>query len=825
MADNLGEAIVEIRADLSELRQGLQQARTDTNQATDQMTADARRAGDEMGRMGGRLSVIGEAAGGITAGFAAIGAAFAAAGTAAVISAAKYEQTEMAFTTLLGSGEKAQGFLEGLAEFAAKTPFELTGLQESSKLLLAFGFEAKNIIPIMGTVGDAISALGGGEEEVNRVVTALGQIQAKGKLSTEELLQLTELGIPGFKILQDELGLTGEQLEDSLRKGAIDADTAIKALLAGMDANFKGSMAAQSATFLGTWSNIQDTIGQIAIAIGQSIIEGMNLDGALKAVADFGSQFLEVMNAEGISAALQKMIPDEVKIAVLALAGAMTGVLVAAIAAVIAIAAPLIAALAPFIAIGAAIGVAIGLLWAAWDDLVKLWQGSVIPAVEKLKQMWQQGMEAMRQIGTQFVETIQQKWDALISKLVEIFPELLQVKEAFDEFRNTVQEVIGSFVEWVKGKWDEFTSFLQEGWKSFTSAFKADNDEAMSSVKETIQGAMNFIQNIIDGFVKVGQALWKTWGDEIMAITEGTKDTLLEVIGTLLTNLEELFKAFTNILKGDWKAALENVKNIAQNTWEIIKMLFQRHMENIKLLVKQGMEIVRNTFNTVMTAASTLLRTKWEEMKKSTSAAISNLKNSVVSGFTNIKNNIVNNIRNAITSAINSFKSLLSNGKSLVSSLASHISSKARSMASSFGSAFKSSLTSGIKAALNGLISTVNRAIDKINSMIKAFNAKSPIDAPTIPRIPALARGGNIISRGLALVGERGPELLELPQGARVMPLSANQRNQGTGNPIGTREMAQIINNFQTMATPEMIQQQVERALRKLALTTDFFTV
>ncbi|MCW1049187.1 tape measure protein [Priestia sp. JV24] len=139
------------------------------------MSDSTRRAGDEMGKMGGKLDAIRDAAGGILGVFGGLAAAITAAGGAAIVSAAKYEQTEMAFTTLLGSGQKAQSFLKDLANFAANTPFDLTGLQSSSQQLLAFGFQAKDVIPIMTSVGDSISALGGGEEEISRVVAALGK--------------------------------------------------------------------------------------------------------------------------------------------------------------------------------------------------------------------------------------------------------------------------------------------------------------------------------------------------------------------------------------------------------------------------------------------------------------------------------------------------------------------------------------------------------------------------------------------------------------------------------------------------------------------------
>lgn len=80
-----------------------------------------------------------------------------------------------------------------------------------------------------------------------------------------------------------------------------------------------------------------------------------------------------------------------------------------------------------------------------------------------------------------------------------------------------------------------------------------------------------------------------------------------------------------------------------------------------------------------------------------------------------------------------------------------------------------------------------------INGAIKLMNKVPGVNIPTIPtndsNVPGLATGGIIKRSGTVLVGERGPEFLKLPQGARVTPLerAANNNNiniyvYGSGN-------------------------------------------
>ncbi len=173
--------------------------------------------------------------------------------------AGDFEQTQIAFETMLKSAERAEKFLKDASAFANKTPFEFPELINSSKLLIAFGFQAENVLDILTTIGDTASGLGAGAEGIDRITRALGQMKAKGRAQAEELLQLQELGVPANEILQEELGLTGEQIAN-IGNQSIEASKVIDALLRGMDKRFGGMMQNQSKTAKGMISTISDTL-------------------------------------------------------------------------------------------------------------------------------------------------------------------------------------------------------------------------------------------------------------------------------------------------------------------------------------------------------------------------------------------------------------------------------------------------------------------------------------------------------------------------------------------------------------------------------------
>jgi len=130
--------------------------------------------------------------------FAAAGAVASGAGVWGVRLAAQYEQTQMAFATMLGSMEEADSFLRFLEQRARETPFGFVQLQEFSRAMLAWGFARREIERMIDPIGNFVAAMGGGQEHMDRIVRALGQIRARGKLVSQEMLQLTEVGVPAW---------------------------------------------------------------------------------------------------------------------------------------------------------------------------------------------------------------------------------------------------------------------------------------------------------------------------------------------------------------------------------------------------------------------------------------------------------------------------------------------------------------------------------------------------------------------------------------------------------------------------------------------------
>ena len=361
----VAELLVKIGADFSDLRK--------------EIAATKRQLKTAFGSEG--LNLSGKAVN-VLEGF---GAALGALGIYAVKAGGELQNVQVAMTNMLGSAEKATAFVKELQDFAANTPFEFNDVTKASQKFLAFGFTAEQIIPTLTAVGDAAAGVGAGQDGVNRLTIALGQIAAKGKLASQEIMQITELGIPAWQLLADKLGTDVATAQDMVTKRMVDSQMALDALVGGMENRYGGMMEQQSGTIIGTWSNLMDGLGQLASQTGLAIAEALNLPELFSSIGEWLSNFAAVLQEGGIREAILSCIPPEVQLAIIAFGTALTGIAIPAMyaagIAALAMAAPFITAIgaavataAPFIAVITAIGAVLYTLWANGVSVADVFQ-------------------------------------------------------------------------------------------------------------------------------------------------------------------------------------------------------------------------------------------------------------------------------------------------------------------------------------------------------------------------------------------------------------------------------------------------------------------
>jgi tape measure domain-containing protein len=202
---------------------------------------------------------------------------------------AELETQTKSLKVLTGSLNDAQKIIKELQQFGAVTPFTSAELIETAKRLKAFGFETNKIVDVTKRLGDIAGATGA---DLGGIATAFGQIQAKGRLQGEELLQLQERGVDLQGTLRKEYGLTAEQFQKALSKGQIGADAVNFALekLTNTGGKYADGAIAQSDTLNGKLSTLVDGIDTIARALGEVLAP------ALKDIFDLAIDTVNAIN-------------------------------------------------------------------------------------------------------------------------------------------------------------------------------------------------------------------------------------------------------------------------------------------------------------------------------------------------------------------------------------------------------------------------------------------------------------------------------------------------------------------------------------------------
>lgn len=180
------------------------------------------------------------------------------------------EQTNVAFSLLVGNETKAAQMLGEITKLAAATPFGKMDLVKNAQLMLNFGVATEKVLPLLTQLGD-IS--GGNAERLSSLSLVMGQVAAAGKMQGQDLLQFINAG---FNPLQELAAMTGKkysELQEMMSKGQITYENVAAAIAhaTGEGGKFNGMMERQSQTVGGKFSTLMDNLRESAITMFDQI--------------------------------------------------------------------------------------------------------------------------------------------------------------------------------------------------------------------------------------------------------------------------------------------------------------------------------------------------------------------------------------------------------------------------------------------------------------------------------------------------------------------------------------------------------------------------
>lgn len=206
----------------------------------------------------------------------------------------EFQQLEVAFTTMLGSEEKATALMQQLTETAAKTPFDLQGVANGARQLLAYGTEAENVNEALIRLGNIAAGL---SIPLNDLVYLYGTTMTQGRLYTQDLNQFTGRGIPMIRELSKVMGVAEDEVKGLVEAGRIGFPEVQKVIenMTNEGGMFYNLMEEQSKTISGQISNIGDSISMMFNEIGQQS-EGI-INASLSAVSYLVENYEQVGRA------------------------------------------------------------------------------------------------------------------------------------------------------------------------------------------------------------------------------------------------------------------------------------------------------------------------------------------------------------------------------------------------------------------------------------------------------------------------------------------------------------------------------------------------
>jgi tape measure domain-containing protein len=590
---------------------------------------------------------------------AAVMAVSAAVGKMGIDFNAGMEQSQIAWETLLGSADEAKKTIDDLLKLGAQTPFEFEGLDKSAKLLNMAGFEGDKLKNTLVAVGDAVSAVGGGQEELQGVSMALFQMSAKGKVSAEEMNQLAERGIPAWDLIAKKMGKSTRELMDMSQNGELFADKVIPMLVEGMGDRFGGAMEKQSKTYKGLMSTIWDNTKMLTGELTKNAFNTIKghleniiplMDGALQLakgdVIGFSETVTKAFGQEtGLS--IMKFVfavqdgMEKVKTAFNNVKGFAKGIFEAfkgneggassilhrlgfspeAIQLIIDKTKIIKEAISVFIAESI---VRFEMLKTGIKNVIDWLTPYVIPAIEAVVsfvgELLAQLTAFWKENGTQIMEAVQNAFSMIKSIIEFVMPLVLLI----------IQSVWGSIKGAIEGTLNVIMGLI----KIFAGIFTGDFSKMWEGVKQLFLGAvvavwnifnLLFVGKIISGLKALGKGMltnvqyyWQVVKDGFTKLAVSAKDKavgmvqgVLQWFGNLLVQARTIFSMLRQYGEGIFRALWNTLRSIASNIFGSVRGYFSNLGSSARSIFSSLWSNVTSIFNRIKNSiTSPIIRAK-----------------------------------------------------------------------------------------------------------------------------------------------------------------------------------------------------------------------
>ena len=423
-------------------------------------------------------------------------------------------------------------------------------------------------------------------------------------------------------------------------------------------------------------------------------------------------------------------------------------------------------------------------------------QGATTDIITALKSVENENERYM--LGQELMGTM---WEDLgedaIYALLDTQGEISNTKDVLTDINNVKYDDIGSMVEGLK--------------RNFETLALPIGNALIPLIQQLLQMVMDnmpLIENLVSQFTPIVIELFNTLLPPIMNLINLLLPVLMDLINALLPPFMDIINLLLPVLMDLINTLLppimeivnmilpllldliEPIMGLLQPIIDALKPLIDLVMAVIKPLL-QLLDIVLPPLIKVITFLIEQVLLRLQAVFQSVSNAVSNVVNVLVKSvkeqietLKKIFSQVIDFVKNVFTG---NWKAAFENVKNILSNIFKGMLNVVKTPINAIIGVING-LVSGVVSGVNGVISTLNKFKINVPSWVTELtgvkNFGFNLSKISAPKIPYLAEGGTAIEAGSAVVGEAGAELIDLPKGAKVTPLTEN------GDPIGYKEVA-----------------------------------
>lgn len=730
----------------------------------------------KMGSLSKTLDSVGKKMSSAGTRIMAVEAAFGGVAAIGVKYNATMENYATSFEVMTGSAEKAAEVVSQLKDIAAKTPFEMPDLAETTQLLMNYGFTAEDALDKMQMLGDISQ---GSADKMNRIATAYGQMSSAGKVALEDVKQMIEAGFNPLQEISETTGESMASLYDRISAGTLSIDeiTASMQRSTSEGGKYFQSMDKQSQTLSGQLSTLKDNAQSLLGNLTSGVFEKLASEIVPKineALDKINSAF-ESGGFQGAVDAIREMSPvlDTIIGGFERFKGVLDslGISPGMFAGIVAASGPVLTILGKITSVASSVSGGISKISKAFSSL----SGPTKIAITVIGSLVA-GIATLMGTNSEFRESIMSVVSSIGESLAPILPPLL---EAFSQIGTVLADTIMVVLQALAPVITQIAELIAQVMAVLAPVIA----QIIESLAPALSALIAAIGQIVAAIAPLITQLISAISPVIVAIANALTpivNALLPVLITIINGISVAIQALTPVIQ----AIVDFIVQAVNTVIDVVSTI---------------VGAVSDVFSAVYDVVSSIIGAVADFISAAVDT-IGNIIQPIAEFFGNVFQGVYDIVSGIMSGILDFFKGIIDGIESAWDGLTSFVSGIFDGISAGFDA-----LVDGVKAVINTVIKAINGAIWIIN-LIPGVN---------IPKIEYLQHGTDNWQGGFAIMNEGGRgELVNLPNGSQVIPhdisvkyAKESARANAAVEPVdlsGIMEgvVIQVINNTSVDGTP-----------------------